>query len=153
MEIGDIIKGYTIKEYIGDGGMGIVFKVEKDGKEYALKICNTTDDEYVSRFKREIRMMETINNNRIVKIIDKDIDASIPYFIMELCDESLENAVERGLSEEKKFDYILQLCDGLKGLHDQGIIHRDIKPGNALIVDDKIKVSDLASTMRRSYSL
>ena len=39
MEIGDIIKGYTIKEYIGDGGMGIVFKVEKDGKEYALKIC------------------------------------------------------------------------------------------------------------------
>lgn len=143
MEIGDIIKGYTIKEYIGDGGMGIVFKVEKDGKEYALKICNTTDDEYVSRFKREIRMMETINNNRIVKIIDKDIDASIPYFIMELCDESLENAVERGLSEEKKFDYILQLCDGLKGLHDQGIIHRDIKPGNALIVDDKIKVSDL----------
>lgn len=47
-------------------------------------------------------MMETINNNRIVKIIDKDIDASIPYFIMELCDESLENAVERGLSEEKK---------------------------------------------------
>ena len=52
--------------------MGIVFKVEKDGKEYALKICNTTDDEYVSRFKREIRMMETINNNRIVKIIDKD---------------------------------------------------------------------------------
>lgn len=86
--------------------MGIVFKVEKDGKEYALKICNTTDDEYVSRFKREIRMMETINNNRIVKIIDKDIDASIPYFIMELCDESLENAVERGLSEEKKFDYI-----------------------------------------------
>lgn len=138
MEIGDIIKGYTIKEYIGDGGMGIVFKVEKDGKEYALKICNTTDDEYVSRFKREIRMMETINNNRIVKIIDKDIDASIPYFIMELCDESLENAVERGLSEEKKFDYILQLCDGLKGLHDQGIIHRDIKPGNALIVDDML---------------
>ena len=44
-----------LKEYIGDGGMGIVFKVEKDGKEYALKICNTTDDEYVSRFKREIR--------------------------------------------------------------------------------------------------
>lgn len=76
--------------------MGIVFKVEKDGKEYALKICNTTDDEYVSRFKREIRMMETINNNRIVKIIDKDIDASIPYFIMELCDESLENAVATG---------------------------------------------------------
>ena len=87
MEIGDIIKGYTIKEYIRDGGLGIVFKVENDGKEYALKICNTTEEDYVSRFKREIRMMETINNNRIVKIIDKDIDASITYFIMELCDE------------------------------------------------------------------
>lgn len=143
MKIGDIINGYKVVDYVGAGGMGTVYHVSKEGKDYALKNCRTDDKELVLRFKREVRLMKSINDSNVLNVIDEDLDAIPPYFIMNLCDKSLEDIVELGITEEERFDYVIQLCSGIKVLHDKGIIHRDIKPSNALLQGKLLKVSDL----------
>lgn len=143
MKIGDIINGYKVVDYVGAGGMGTVYHVSKEGKDYALKNCRTDDKELVLRFKREVRLMKSINDSNVLNVIDEDLDAIPPYFIMNLCDKSLEDIVELGITEEERFDYVIQLCSGIKVLHDKGIIHRDIKLSNALLQGKLLKVSDL----------
>ena len=59
-----------------------------------------------------------------------------------MCEESLKQAVDRGLDKEQKYSYVLQACNGFAELHNNGIIHRDIKPGNILIANGEVKVSD-----------
>ena len=63
MKIGDIINGYKVVDYVGAGGMGTVYHVSKEGKDYALKNCRTDDKELVLRFKREVRLMKSINDS------------------------------------------------------------------------------------------
>lgn len=143
MTIGTKIGEYTITGFIDRGGMGTVFQAEKEGVNYALKICNNEDDESTQRFKREVRIMKGIDSPRIIEVIDDNLNDNPPYFVMPLGDRSLEQAVEEGISEEKQFDYVEQFCEGIQLLHEKGIIHRDIKPSNALLFGESIKVSDL----------
>lgn len=143
MNVGDIVEGYEIVENIGSGGMGTVYKVLKDTCSYALKTCTETDEETIRRFKREVRIMRSINNPNIISVIDDNLDANPPYFVMPLCDFSLKDAVVNGLTEDQQFEYVKQLCVGVKILHDSGIIHRDIKPANTLIVGEVIKIADM----------
>ena len=143
MKIGNKIDGYEIIEYVGEGGMGTVFRVCKDGDFYALKTCRTDDEESILRFKREVRIMKSVHHSNIINVIDDNLDATPPYFIMPLCEQSLEDAVDGILTEEEKFDYSLQVCAGIQLLHNQKIIHRDVKPSNALLHKGIIKVADL----------
>ena len=142
MEIGEIVNGYKIICHIGQGGAGIVYDVQKGSAHYALKECAELDEESLKRFARELRITKTLNSPNIVKVIDEDTQADSPYYIMEMCEESLKQAVDRGLDKEQKYSYILQACNGFAELHNNGIIHRDIKPGNILIAKGEAKVSD-----------
>ena len=142
MEIGDIIKGYKIISHIGQGGAGIVYDVQKGSAHYALKECVELDEESLKRFARELRITKTLNSSNIVKVIDEDTQADPPYYIMEMCEESLKQAIDRGLDTEQKYSYVLQACNGFAELHNNGIIHRDLKPGNILIANGEAKVSD-----------
>lgn len=142
MNIGDIINGYNVLKPLGDGGAGIVYEVQKDGIHYALKECIELDNESLKRFSRELRIIKTLNSSNIIKIYDEDLSCNNPYYIMEICDTSLDKAIKKGLSKDQKFKYFLQACNGFAELHNNGIIHRDIKPGNVLIVKDKVKISD-----------
>ena len=63
MKIGNKIDEYEIIEYIGEGGMGTVFRVCKDGNYYALKTCRTDDEESILRFKREVRIMKSVHDS------------------------------------------------------------------------------------------
>jgi serine/threonine protein kinase len=143
MNIGDIIDGYKILSHIDSGGMGSVYSAQKDENRYALKTCNVKDPEYIKRFNREVRLMKSTVNPNVIEVLDESLDIDDPYFVMPLCDSSLSAAVRDGLTDDKKFDYIKQFCAGIKALHDSGVIHRDIKPNNALVLNDDIKVSDL----------
>lgn len=142
MGIGEVINGYTVITPIGQGGAGIVYDVQKGSAHYALKECTDIDEESLRRFARELRIAKTLNSPNIVKVIDEDIQADCPYYIMEMCEESLKQAIDRGLDTEQKYSYILQACNGFAELHNNGIIHRDIKPGNILIANGEVKVSD-----------
>lgn len=142
MEIDEVINGYTIISPIGQGGAGIVYDVQKGSAHYALKECAELDEESLKRFSRELRIAKTLNSPNIVKVIDADIRAETPYYIMEMCEGSLKQAVDNGLEKSQKYSYILQACNGFAELHKNGIIHRDIKPGNVLIANGEAKVSD-----------
>lgn len=142
MEIGDVVNGYRIISPIGQGGAGIVYDVQKGSAHYALKECVDLDEESLKRFARELRIAKTLNSPNIIKVIDEDTQADPPYYIMEMCEESLKQAVDRELTKEQKYSYILQACNGFAELHNNGIIHRDIKPGNILIANGEAKVSD-----------
>lgn len=132
---------YHIIKSIGSGGFGNVYEVEKDGVHYALKTCSQYDRDSICRFDREIRITNDISNSHIVQITYYDISSNPPYYVMELCDNSLNDIVEN-LSDEQKVSYIVQACEGIKLLHTNGIIHRDIKPANFLLSGCIVKVSD-----------
>mgnify|MGYP000904616467 FL=1 len=140
MKYGD----YNVIEKIGNGGFGEVYKVEKDGINYALKICKETDTEDIKRFKREVRLMEAVNQENVISILDSNLENEPPFFVMPLCETSLENKDYDGHVEILISD-VLQICDGLEALHnnDNPIIHRDIKPSNILIHNGVLKLSDL----------
>ena len=79
MKIGNKIDEYEIIEYIGEGGMGTVFRVCKDGNYYALKTCRTDDEESILRFKREVRIMKSVHDSNIIKVIEENLEAIILY--------------------------------------------------------------------------
>lgn len=146
MNIGDLIDDkYLILDEIGEGGMGKVFKVELEKSQFALKVCIATDEDSITRFKREVRLMAGIEHDNVIEVIDKNIDCDNPYFVMPLCLFSIDEKMDKlQANPEFAIDILLNVCKGINALHISGIIHRDIKPKNILIAhDNTVKISDL----------
>lgn len=142
IKIGDTFGEYRIIRHINDGGMSRVWLVEKGGIEYALKVCEKAEEEFVKRFDREYRLMQNLDSKYVLKAFQKgEIDGK-PCFVMEKGDYSLKDAVEKGLTTKEKFDFVLQVCDGLAFIHNNGETHRDIKPENILIKNNIVKIAD-----------
>lgn len=146
MNIGDLIdEKYTLLEEIGKGGMGKVFRAEKNGTIFALKVCLDDGEDDTKRFKREVRLMSNIKHKNVIEVLDSNLDYEFPYFIMPLCKYSLD-AIIPNLKDDVKVSLklLLDVCKGINAIHLSKIIHRDIKPKNILIsLDGVIKVSDL----------
>lgn len=135
---------YNVINKIGEGGFGEVFKVEKNGQYFALKICSKGDEDELKRFNRESRLMDFIKHDNVINILDSDLTHKPPFFVMPLCDGSLigkdyQKNVELLVSD------LLQVCDGLEALHnnENPILHRDINPRNILVDNGILKLSDL----------
>lgn len=143
MEIGDVINNYSVVSHINAGGMGEVYKVVKDGNEYAMKTLPTNaGDEDRSRFRREVRMLSGIHDEHVIEIIDSDINSSNPFYIMPLCSVSLQEESNR-MSSEQKIDACIDFCKGINAIHEAGMYHRDIKPSNAMFLNGVLKIIDL----------
>lgn len=142
MKVGDKYMNYTLVRLMARGGMGAVWLVKKDEIEYAMKVCENSDEESLKRFHREFRLMECLDHQNVLKAFDFGEIDGMPCFVMEKADCSLKQAVEIGLTTKEKFKYILQIADGLIYVHQQGEIHRDIKPSNILIKEGIAKVAD-----------
>lgn len=144
MKIGDSINGYLIKGNIPGAGMAQVFKVEKNGQSYVLKsVQDTTDESEVKRFKREIRLMQSIKDQHVIEVIESDLSVVEPYYIMPLCECSLKAKARNMADDQERLDYSIQFCEGIAAIHRAGITHRDIKPENALIDNGVVKITDL----------
>ncbi len=139
MKIGDKIDNYIVQDKIGQGGMGCVMKVqnELDGKEYALKYCIEADEKSLRRFAREVKVVSETKHPNIIEILDKNLDTTPPYFVMPIARGSIHDVIKNIKGD---FDKVLtlfeQLCKGVTALHNSGKFHRDIKPRNALILND-----------------
>jgi len=134
---------YQVQERIGDGGMGTVYLAEHTTilKKFAVKVLSpelSVRPDHVDRFMREARSASMINHPNVVEITDFGMTPDgQPFFVMEyLQGKDLSQIIgESGSLPWKRVRNItIQLCHALQAAHDQGVIHRDMKPGNILLV-------------------
>ena len=155
MDTPTILKGrYQIKEILGRGGMGVVYKAFDSvlRRDVAIKtLLDVSDPAALQLFHREYEVLAHINHPNIVEIIDIgefEIEgAAKPYFIMPLLPgmslgQLIKTASHR-LTVERAVDIISQTCRGLHAAHEKGLVHRDIKPTNIIVLeDDAVKIID-----------
>lgn len=158
MKIGNQVGNYIIEDKIGEGGMGLVLKVNDviDGVQYALKYCKETDDKSINRFKREVKIASETKHQNIVEVLVINLENNPPYFIMPLAKGSVHDIIKNIIGD---FDKVLtifeQMCKGVTALHNSGKYHRDIKPRNALILQNgTVAITDfgLARLINRESS-
>jgi serine/threonine protein kinase len=135
---------------LGQGGMGAVYKARQRqlDRVVALKILPPgigEDSAFSDRFTREAKAMAKLNHPGIVSIHDFGHAEGLYYFLMELVDgASLNLLMQNGrVSPREALAIVPQICDALQYAHDQGIVHRDIKPQNILLDrQGRVKVAD-----------
>ena len=143
---------YLIKELIGAGGMANVYKAVdlKENRLVAVKILKEEcmkNEELVRRFKNESKAISVLDNPHIVKVYDVSVTEKLQYIAMEFVDGiTLKDYMEyrkQPLTYKETVHFITQTLDALRHAHEKGIVHRDIKPQNImLLADGNIKVMD-----------
>ncbi len=142
---------YQIVDSIGQGGMGQVFKARhyESGCIAAIKVLprDKSTPEAVENFNREIRAMMILNHPKIVGALDAGEDGNVHYLATEYVPGmDLRKLVRRDgpLEISTAASIIYQVAEGLDYLHNQGIVHRDVKPGNVLVSPNgAAKLSDV----------
>lgn len=139
---------YQLKQVIGKGSYGIVYKAinKKTEQVVAIKEVSYDDDEELTDIMSEIDLLKNLNHINIVKYHGFIKKSHNLYIILEYCSRgSLKNAISRGkgIPELKAKVFIKQTLNGLHYLHEQGVIHRDIKAANLLLDSNSVvKLAD-----------
>jgi len=160
--IGTNINDYIITEYIDSGGFGSVYKAEKDGNYYAIKIFR---EDYVlkeyrdkgenNRIQREIDIMKSVSHPNLIKYVDdfrEQVNGDPSYFlVMKFAPGVTLRKIVNGnkLNQDKVNAIFLNILDAINALHnirgtdeDKGIIHRDLKPENIIVNGTDVKILD-----------
>jgi serine/threonine protein kinase len=141
---GTIIDHYEVREEIGSGGMGVVYKGRDQmfDRTVALKVLHgklLSDPLSKKRFEQEGRATITLVHPNLISVYHYGFSSSgHPFIVMEHVDgRGLDKLLEiiKHLDVEEFVDIFLQACDALSHAHDRGIIHRDLKPSNLMIVE------------------
>lgn len=142
---------YEIREIIGVGGMAVVYKAYDsiEDRIVAIKILKeefASSEEFQRRFKNESKAIAVLSHPNIVKVFDVSFGDLIQYIVMEYIEGiTLKEYIERNgnLSVGDAVNFTIQILRGLQHAHDKGIVHRDVKPQNIIVLADKtIKVTD-----------
>lgn len=142
---------YTLTERIAIGGMGEVWKARDKvlGRTVAVKILKeeyTGDPGFLERFRAEARHTALLNHPGVANVFDYGEEDGSAYLVMELVPgEPLSNIIERDkqLPADRILNIMAQTARALAAAHAQGLVHRDVKPGNLIITpDERVKVTD-----------
>lgn len=158
----EIIAGrYELKTLIGQGGMADVYLARDSilDRDVAVKLLRShlaQDAVYVERFAREANAAAALSHRNIVEIYDVGEDNGKYYIVMEYVPgTTLKDLIHKrgALHIEEAIDIMMQLTQGIKEAHRNGIIHRDIKPQNILITDSGVlKIADFGIAMIQSLA-
>ncbi len=138
---GLLIGNYLILEKLGQGGMGVVFKARhrRLKRVGALKILPPSlarDRDAVMRFRREVEAAGRLKHANLVAAQDADEDRGVQFLVMDYVEgRDLDRVVREGgpMPLAQAIDCVIQAARGLEAAHAQGIVHRDIKPGNLML--------------------
>jgi Tol biopolymer transport system component/predicted Ser/Thr protein kinase len=148
--IGETLGHYRIRDRLGGGGMGEVFRAEDTqlGREVALKVLRpelVDSPERRQRFEREARTLAALNHPNIVTVYSVEQAGGRDFITMELVrGERLSRRIRKGgLPVSDLLELAIPLADALAAAHDQGITHRDLKPDNVMVgPEGGVKVLD-----------
>lgn len=142
---------YEIKEIIGVGGMAVVYKAHDnlENKTVAIKILKeefVSNEEFLRRFKNESKAIAMLSHPNIVNVYDVSFGDLIQYIVMEYIEGiTLKEFIEHegSLRWKDAVHFTIQILKALQHAHDKGIVHRDVKPQNIMVLSDgTIKVTD-----------
>ena len=142
---------YEIRELIGIGGMANVYKAydKLEDRMVAVKILKDEylhNEEFLRRFRNESKAIAVLSHPNIVKVFDVSFGNNIQYIVMEYIDGiTLKEYIEQQkiLRWKEAVHFTVQILRALQHAHDKGIVHRDIKPHNIMLLQDgTIKVMD-----------
>ena len=142
---------YKLTDFIGQGGMALVYKAldQRTHHAVAIKILKPEyihDEEFLRRFEREAQAASKVSHHNIVNLLDVGSQDNYRYLVLEYVEgRTLKDIIdEKGaLPQETAVQIAIRILSALQHMHRNGIIHRDIKPQNILIhADGHVKVSD-----------
>src|SRR5881227_189461 len=150
--VGDVLSDrYELEELVGSGGMSSVYRAHDRllDRKVALKILHeqyTEDADYVERFRREARAVAALSHPNIVTVIDRGEHENKQFIVFEYVEgENLKRLIERRgpAPVTTALELAIQIARGLSFAHQQGLVHRDVKPQNVLLNGDgQAKVTD-----------
>ena len=142
---------YELQEVIGVGGMAVVYKAYDniDDRTVAVKILKDeflASEEFRRRFKNEAKAIAVLSHPNIVKVYDVSYGDKLQYIVMEYVEGiTLKEYIEQQgvISWKETVHFTTQILRALQHAHDKGIVHRDIKPQNIMLLENgTIKVTD-----------
>jgi tetratricopeptide (TPR) repeat protein/predicted Ser/Thr protein kinase len=134
---------YTIIDVLGGGGMGVVYLAEQENprRKVALKVLRTglATPAMLRRFEHEAELLGRLHHPGIAQVYEAGTadtgEGAQPFFAMEYIEGRplLEHADARKLGTRERLDLLARICDAVHAAHQNGVIHRDLKPGNILV--------------------
>jgi eukaryotic-like serine/threonine-protein kinase len=150
MVAGASIGPYSVLGLLGSGGMGEVYRAHDPrlARDVAIKVLRSDaglDGERLLRFEHEARTASALSHPNVVSVYDFGSHDSGPYLVTELLEGEPLGRRIRGhdLTPQKAIEYGVQIAQGLAAVHDKGIVHGDLKPGNIFVTrDGRVKLLD-----------
>ncbi|HKS72887.1 MAG TPA: protein kinase [Terriglobales bacterium] len=143
---------YEVVGLLGKGGMGVVYKATDPllGRSVAIKMMTTVDyvdnPDLLQRFYREAQSTGNLHHRNIVTVYELGDQEGSPYLVMEYLEGETLDAIiqsQRPLTLLDRINFIVEVCDGLAYAHQRAVVHRDIKPGNIMVLKDReVKIVD-----------
>ena len=142
---------YEVLEIIGVGGMAVVYKAYDriDDRTVAIKILKEeylANEEFRRRFKNESKYIAVLSHPNIVKVYDMSFGDRLQYIVMEFIEGiTLKEYIEQQkvIQPKEAVHFVTQILRALQHAHDKGIVHRDVKPQNIMLLQNgSIKVTD-----------
>lgn len=148
--VGQTLGHYRIVEKIGAGGMGEVYRAhdERLDRDVAIKVIFSDvlgDEASRKQFRREALTLAKLNHPNVETVFEFDSENGVDFLAMELiAGSTLHEKLKQGpLAESEIVRLGRQFAEGLAAAHDQGVIHRDLKPGNLMVTQDgRLKILD-----------